>query len=154
MNLLVSAFAFSPLAMLGIVLLPTAYLGYVILKTRDSVRAPSRLHPVDLWMCRNSGMLAATLAAALLAGVGILDAMRFEPQDIGLGSSLGLSLLGFVMEVGAVLCVACLYAPPNVRHVRPTILWRVTAVPLLFIYGAFVVLQLMNPIATMLHAQR
>lgn len=154
MNLLASAFAYSPFAMLGLVLLPTVYLGFVILKTRDSVRVPARLHPVDLWMCRNSGMLAAARAAALVAAAGVLDAIRVEPQDIGLGSSLGSSLLGFVMEIGAVLCVACLCAPPNLRHVRPTILWKVTAVPLLFIYSAVVVLQLMNPIATMMHARQ
>ncbi len=153
MSLLASAMAYSPIAVFGIVLVSTGYLGVVILKTRDLVSNAARLHPSDRWICRKSGMLAAALAAALIMGLSVLVAKDMEPAEIGLGSWWGLLLLGFVMEIGVVLCVACLWAPRNLRHIRPLVLWKVMAIPLLLIYGAYVVLLLITPIATMMTAQ-
>ena len=98
-------------------------------------------------------MLAAALAVALIMGLSVLVAEDMEPAAIGLGSWWGLLLVGFAMEIGVVLCVACLSAPKNLRHVRPHILWRLMAAPLLLIYGGYVVLLLIAPVATMMTAQ-
>ena len=153
MSLLASAIAYSPFAVFGIILLSTGYLGVVILKTRDLVSNVARLHPSDRWIFRKSGMLAVALAAALIMGISILVSKDVQPAEIGLESSWGLPLVGFIMEIGVVLCVACLWAPRNLRHIRPLVLWKVMAIPLLLIYGACVVLLLITPIAAMATAQ-
>ena len=152
-SLFVGVIAHTPVAFLVMILLPTGYLGYVILKTRDLVSNSARLHPTDRWICRKSGFLATALAAALLMGVSVLMAQNIEPEAIGLESRWGMSLVGFVMEIGVVLCVACLGAPRDLRHVRPLILWKVMAIPLLLIYGAYVVLLLITPFATVMATQ-
>jgi hypothetical protein len=150
MNVLAALIAHSPLGFFGVIVLSTGYLGVVILGTRDLVSNETRLHPTDRWLCRRSGVLAAGLAAALMAGVSLAVARDVELEAIGLESPWGLCLVGFAMEIGAVLCVACLWAPRNLRHTRPVILWKIVAVPLLVIYGAYVVLLLVTAAATMI----
>ena len=142
-NLVVGVLALSPVAMVGLFFLPTGYLGIVILKTRDSIRDVPGLHPTDRWIGRWSGILAPALMAALFAGMCIVSEMDGEP-----GSSWMLLLVAFVMEVGVVLCVACLSAPRELRHVGPVVLWRIVAIPLLVIYGLYVVLILIMPFAS------
>jgi len=129
--------------------LSTVYLAVIILRTRDVTRSGRRLHPFDSWICRLSGPLAVALAAMLLLGMSILMASNMEPGDLGLGSPWGLALVGLIMEVGVVLCVACLSTPRALQDVGPVVLWRLLAVPLLLIYGAYVVLLLVVPAPTL-----
>ena len=150
LHALAAVIAYTPFALFGVILVSTGYLGVVVLKTRDLMSHGRHLHPIDRWICRRSGVLAAVLAVALLAGVSVLVANGMGPDEISLKSSWGLPLVGFVMEIGVVLCVACLWAPSNLRHVRPLVLWRIVAIPLLLIYGAYVVLLLVTPIAAAL----
>ncbi|MCP4593628.1 MAG: hypothetical protein GY842_23065 [bacterium] len=131
----------------------TGYLGFVVLKTRDMVSNVAQLHASDRWICRNSGMLAVALATVLAVGVLILPLRNVQAVETHLESSWGLTLVGFVMEIGVVLCVACLWAPRDLQHIGPLFLWKVIAIPLLLIYGTYVVLLLITPIAEILIAQ-
>ena len=156
-NFLTTAIAHSPISSFGITLVGMVlalvicgYLGLVILKTRDSMLALHRLHPSDLWICRRSGALAVGLAVALLVGLDILVAYDVAPSDIGVESSWGMALVGFVMEIGVVLSAACLWAPRSLQHTKPLILWKILAAPLLLVYGLYVVLLLLLPAASML----
>ena len=149
-NLVAGALSRSPIAMCGVILLSTGYLAIVILKTRDVMRHVGGLHPTDRWLCRWSGVLASALAASLFAGVNILVGDDMDPSDVGLESSWGMVLVGFIMEIGVVLSVACLWAPRNLGHARPVILWKIMAGPLLMVYGLYVVLLMITPAASRL----
>ena len=97
-------------------------------------------------------MLAAGLAVALLVVISVLVANDVAPLEGGLESSWGIPLVGFVMEIGVVLCLACLWAPKSLRHTRPLFLWKTIAVPLLLVYGAYVVLLLLTQAVAVLPA--
>ena len=83
-------------------------------------------------------------------GVSILVAFDIEPSEIGIETSWGMLLVGIVMEVGVVMSVACLWAPRDLHHVRPVLLWKSMSGPLLLVYGLYVVLLLITPFASRL----
>lgn len=152
-NVLAALIAYFPFAFFFIALLSVGYLGVTILRTRDLVSGGDRLHPSDRWICRKSGVLAASLAATLFMGACLAMSGDKGPEDIGLETAWGMALVGFIMEIGVVLSVACLCAPKELRHARPHTLWRAAAIPLLLIYGAYVVFLMWTPIITLMRQE-
>ena len=126
------------LAAAGIFLV-TGYLGYLILVTRDSLEYAHHLHPVDRALCRWSGPLAVLIAVLLVLLVDTV-ASNQPVRENWIGSQEGLFAVKLTMEVGLILSVACWCAPQQLRHVPPVTLWRVLVVPLVLIYGAYIVL--------------
>jgi hypothetical protein len=153
MNLLATLNVHTPFALFGIEAISIGYLAVIILRTQGLMANEARLHPTDRWILRKSGVLAAGLATALILGVSLAVAMDVDPAAAGLEVSWGLALLGFVMEIGVILCVACLWAPRSLRHTRPLIFWKLVAIPLLLIYATYVLLLVMVPAATIIRQE-
>lgn len=131
---------FDGLAFLILLLVGTVYLAWIVLRTRDMVWDPDSLHPIDAWLCRNSGPLASGLAAALLAfAIAAIAAAEADGKEpIFLTSEAVLAILYVVFEVGFVFAMACFYVPPELNPARPILMWRVISLVLAVIYGAYV----------------
>ncbi len=71
--------------------------------------------------------------------VGIVGVEK-PPQETWIGSRSGLFTIKYTMEVGFIFSVACLCVPRELRHVPPAIAWRMVVVPLMVIYGLYIVL--------------
>lgn len=115
------------------------YIAYLVLVTRDLVAEVDRLSPVDRVLCRWSGVLAVGIALGLIVLLGLTADGR-EPQETWVGSRSGLFTIKCALEVGFILSVTCWCTPRALRHVRPVFFWRIVTIPLLLIYGSYVLL--------------
>lgn len=126
------------------------YLAWTILRTRDMLHALESLHWLDVWLCRKSGPLCMGAATALVcfAIVEISDAIRHDTEPVWLTSRLAVSAIYAIMEPAFVLGMACLMSSKEVGHVRPLLLWKTLCVPLIIIFGLYIVLVPMASLAT------
>lgn len=140
LNLAVSLIPLTSSFMTIVVLFPIIYLAVVLLATRDMMRCPNMLHPIDRKLCRAAGPVVVLLAAALLCLVFILIDQEIQVEDSWLATRLGTQVFLAVMECGVIFSMAVLCATRELNHVPPLWAWKICAVPLLLIYGAYLVL--------------
>lgn len=122
------------LGFLGAVL----YLACLVLSTKDIAADFENQHPIDRFLCRWSGPIAVLTFLGLIIAVAQTDLKR-EPEETWIGSSWGLMSIKFTMELGFILSVACWCKPTGSGH-NSNLGWRILVVPLLVIYGMYLVL--------------
>ena len=124
------------------------YLAWVVGRTIDSMAVAVLLYRHDRWVYRYSGLFACGLAALLLLFVVIGVSVAGAAEPIFLRNRLILQILHLLMEVGLILCTACLWARSTLDHVKPVLLWKSLSVPLLIAFGTFVVLMQISMITS------
>ena len=138
LNLIPAIPADHPLFLIGVLVPSLVYTAVLILSTRDTVRLADRLSPADLWLFRLSGpgAILVTLVPFILLGI-------LEPNfDVNPRYTV---LLGhFVLELGIVLATACLACGAGIRHVPPTVIWKIISAPLLLVYVVLLVVSMMT----------
>lgn len=115
------------------------YLAWIIPRTIDSVTVPALLHRQDHWVYRHSGLFACGVAATLLVFLAVCIVWAGEDEPVFLKHRLILQIIHLPMELGVILCVACLWAPSALQHKQPVMLWKTLSVPLLIAFGLCVV---------------
>jgi len=143
-QLLGTFLAGTPALVLGAVAVPI-YLAVVLLRTRDSLREPDLLHPIDARIFRYSGPGALLIPLTLLVVLATISA--YDPEGRLFRSSAALLLIRICMETGLILSVACLCAGPELAHVRPIWLWKLISVPLMLVCGAYSFFLIFAPFA-------
>jgi len=139
LELVMIALPKGPELLIGCFCVIITYTAYLVLKTLDMVRGcREALHAWDHAIVRRSGPLAGLIALMLL--VVVVCSLDQPVEVTWLSSRPGLFFIKYFMEVGFILAVASLFALPEIEHVSPHWMWRVVAFPLMFIYGAYVIL--------------
>ena len=136
-------------------LVTIVYLAWLTLRTIELVAAHQSLNHLDVLICRYSGPLAWLLGFALLAfaiaAVSAAESHGGEP--VFLRSRTVLQIIHFVMEIGFVLAITCVWSPRTLGHVWALPLWKLLCVLLIVIYGLYVVLIPVGVIASTLHVE-
>jgi hypothetical protein len=116
------------------------YSGVILLATRDVVQSPTRIGTTDRAICRWSGPLAiATIA--LMFGIGFaIDGGIFDRvghwlprMPAWLQKSLNAAVFLCLIDISAVMCMACVFSSRHLPHVWPRLFWRIVCAPLLAI---------------------
>lgn len=111
-------------------ILPVAYVAWLILRARDLLRDPQPLHPLDAWMCRWSGPLALCMFALEFGFMALTDVLpkweMLQPPGVFV-------LLHHVAEWGLLFSWLCLLGGPRFGR-APNRVWRLVAVPLMLIF--------------------
>lgn len=124
------------------------FMGWIVVSTWDIMKSTHILHPIDEWFLRYSGLFSLLLAVALFAGAAVAFSDEKLRNVLSASSHFGMIALQFVMEIGFIGSVACIWLPKTRRHVAPHLLWRVLCCPLVLIYGAYVFLLSVGPMMT------
>lgn len=114
------------------------YLAYVVVVTKDIAVDVSNQCPFDRWLCKWSGPIALMTAVGLFVAVTGTQTGA-ELEDTWIGSMSGMLLIKFTMEVGLVMGVAC-WCYPRKLGSKTVFFWRALVVPLVLIYGSYLVL--------------
>ena len=111
-------------------ILPIAYVAWLILRARDLLRDPQRLHPLDAWMCRWSGPLALCMFVVEFGCMALTDVL---PEWKMLQPPRVFALLHHVAEWGLLFSWLCLLGGPRLGRGSNRI-WKLVAAPLLLIF--------------------
>jgi hypothetical protein len=116
--------------LLGFSIVAMLYVALLILRTRDLVADFAHLHPIDAFIARRAGPLAALLAGFLLF-------MAIVAPDWTL-SRLGLEPLYYLLELDFVIAVTCLLTPRAIAPGVSGMVWKAVACVLAIITGMYV----------------
>ena len=121
------------------------FMGWMVVSTWDIMKSTHELHPMDDWLLRYSGLFSLLLAVALFVGAVVVFSDEHLRNLVSATSHFGIVALQFVMEIGFIGAVACIWLPKPRRHLAPHFLWRILCFPLLLIYGLYVFLLSAGP---------
>ena len=110
--------------------LPIAYVAWLILRARDLLLDPQQLHPLDVWLSRWSGPLALCMFAVEFGCMALTDAL---PESKWLQPPRVFAILHHVAEWGLLFSWLCLLGGPRFGR-APRRIWKLVATPLLLIF--------------------